>query len=489
MCRCAWCVFLSLLLIMGGGCTSDSSSPSSSSRPNVVFILADDMGYGDLRSYNTESKIPTPHLNRLTENGMRFTDAHSSGSLCVPSRYGLLTGRYPHRENMTDWTERSLIDADQATLATLLRDRGYTTYMVGKWHLGFEGGTEYDCSQPLRGGPRDRGFDHYFGLPASLDIPPYFYIRNRQCVAAPTDTIGANQSDAKIWTDIQGAFWRGGNVAPHFRHEEVLPRLKEEALSYLQTHHEEREQRPFFLYLALTAPHTPWLPPDSLRGTSRAGLYGDFTAQVDGVVGRVVNALDAMGLRENTVVIFSSDNGPVWYPKDVDRFGHRSTHRYRGMKGDAWEGGHRVPFVVRWPGRVPAGTSSDQLLTFTDLVPTIADLTGPALPEDSADGDNLAAVWTADRDSVARGPTVHNALSYLVVRDGPWKLIPGLGSGGFTEPQTRSPAAGDPEGQLYHLGRDPAETNNLYEARPDVVDRLEEQLEHYRSQRPQTDNE
>jgi len=479
-------LILSVCLLLGG-CSAEESSPPES--PNVVVILADDMGYGDVGAFNPESKIPTPRLDSLAKQSKRFTDAHSPGALCVPTRYGLLTGRHPHRERMGEWTERSLIDADQPTMASVLGGRGYETYMVGKWHLGFEGGTEHDCSNPLRGGPVDRGFDHYFGIPASLDIPPYFYIRDDRCAAAPTDTITENTSEKQIWTDIQGPFWRGGKIAPDLQLDQVLPRLTEETVSYLNRHREKQNDRPFFMYLALTAPHTPWLPPDSLRGASGAGLYGDFVVQVDRAVGTVLDALDRLGLRGNTLLVFTSDNGPVWYDKDEQRFGHRSASRYRGMKGDAWEGGHRMPFLVRWPGHVPPGTTSDQLLTFTDLLATVADLTGQPIPPDSTDGVNLGPVVTGARDTVAREGAVVQANAYLTVRDGPWKLIPGLGSGGFTSPRTRTPGPDDPREQLYHLGNDPAEENNLYDQRPEVGERLRSQLRRYREQRPETSSE
>jgi arylsulfatase A-like enzyme len=451
-----------------------------------VFILADDLGIGDLRSYNPEAKTATPHLDQLAEAGMRFTDAHAPGAWCVPSRYGLLTGRHPHRATMGAWTERALIDSSQTTLATLLSNRGYATYMVGKWHLGFDGGTDYDCSQPLRGGPIDHGFDRYFGIPSSLDIPPYFYIRGDECVAAPTDTIGDNQSEANIWTDIQGAFWRGGGIAPGFDHRDVLPRLQQETVSYLNAHAEQQGDRPFFLYLALTAPHTPWLPPDSLRGTTEAGLYGDFVRHVDLTVGRVLGALEQRGLAENTLVVFTSDNGPVWYPKDEQRFDHRATHVYRGMKGDAWEGGHRMPFIARWPGHIPAATTNDQLLTLTDMLATFANLSGSGLPGTArTDGHSLHSILQSAQDTIARDGTVHYTGTYLAIRQGPWKLIPGLGSGGFiTTPSTREPNPGEPPGQLYHLDQDPSEQNNLYDAYPDVVTRLQDRLERYRQQTP-----
>lgn len=465
-----------------GGCFLKDASPE---QPNIVFVLADDMGYGDVGVYNSASKIPTPHIDRLADQGMRFTDAHAPASVCVPSRYGLITGRHPHRARVDEWRERPLTQPNQETIASSLKNRGYTTYMVGKWHLGFEKGENYDCSQPLRGGPVDRGFDHYFGIPASLDQPPYFYIRDNRCVEAPTDTTVGSQSEAEIWTDIQGVFWRAGNMAPGFRHDEVLPRFIEETVSYLNAHPNDHGQAPFFMYLALAAPHTPWLPPDSLRGTTGAGLYGDFVAQVDGAVGRVMNALDQRGMSENTLFIFASDNGPVWYEEDEERFDHRSTHRYRGMKADAWEGGHRVPFIARWPDQVPQGTTSNQLLTFTDMLATFTDVAGSALPSDSTDGYSMRPVLTAERDAIKRDGAVFQSIHYLAVRDGPWKLIPGLGSGGFiSTPNTREPGPDEPNGQLYHLGDDPAEQNNVYDEHPEVVEHLMNRLNQYRQQQP-----
>jgi arylsulfatase A-like enzyme len=479
---CILALFSGLSLLTA--CSTEETS-SSDKDPNILFILADDMGYGDVGAYNPDAKIPTPNIDRLSEQGMRFTDAHASGAVCIPARYGLVTGRHPHREETSEWRERALTGSSQTTIATSLRDRGYQTYMVGKWHLGFEGGTDYDCSDPLQGGPADRGFTHYFGIPASLDQPPYFYIRNNRCVSAPTDTTTGNQSEAGYWTDIQGPFWRAGDKAPGFEHEEVLPRFAQETVSYLESYKEDQTDQPFFMYMALAAPHTPWLPDDSLQGKTGAGSYGDFVRQVDVTVGRVLKALDRLGMRENTLVVFSSDNGPVWYGEDEERFGHQATGQYRGMKSDAWEGGHRVPFIARWPGQIPAGTTNEQLLTFTDMPATFADISGKPLPSDSTDGRSLRPIFMADRDSVARNGAVIQSTYYLAVRDGPWKLIPGLGSGGFiTEPNTREPEPGEPEGQLYHLGRDPGEQNNLYSERPEVVERLRDQLRRYRKQQP-----
>lgn len=442
------------------------TSPAEPSRvpPNVVLILADDLGIGDLRSYNADSKIPTPNLDALAAEGVRFTDAHAPGAWCTPSRYGLLTGRYPSRAADMNWQQRALIEPGQSTLASLLRESGYSTAMIGKWHLGFDGGA--DCARPLRGGPVDRGFDHFFGIHASTDIPPYFYIRDDQCVAAPTRTIAAGTSEGDVWTNIQGAFWRAGAISPGLRLEGVLPRFEEEAVSFLERHHRNASGRPFFLYLALTGPHTPWLPLPRFHEASGAGMYGDFTVQVDDVVGQVTTALQRLGYAENTLVIFTSDNGPVWYPKDVQRFGHRSSHVYRGMKFDLWEGGHRMPFIARWPGRIPAASVSDAPVSFTDLLATLAAASGRELPAPSTlDSENiLPAMLGRPTDRPPRETIVHFAgQGDLAIRQGPWKLIPRRAGG-----------------ELYNLADDASETRNLYAAEPEVVRRLEAALEGHR---------
>lgn len=466
-----------------------SGAAPSGERPNIVFIMADDLGYGDVASFNPEAKVSTPHIDRLAAQGRRFTDAHAPGSWCTPTRYGLLTGSYPFRDEdgMRAWTERSLIEPDQATLASLLKERGYATAMVGKWHLGFEGGTDFDCSEPLEGGPTDRGFDSYFGLHTSLDIPPYFYIRNGECVASPSDSVAGHRSASTIWNDIQGAFWRAGNVAPGFRHAGVLPRLREEAVAVLEQHRREVSSsgQPLFLYLALTAPHTPWLPLDRFQGTSGAGSYGDFVAQTDAVVGEVLSALERLGMTENTLVVFTSDNGPVWFPKDRKRFDHRATDKYRGMKGDAWEGGHRMPFVARWPGRIQAGSASDETISFVDMMATFAAITGSPLPEGAGpDSYNVLPAFLGNTGAEPiREALVHDAVQFDAIRQGPWKLIRGRGSGGFiNEPTQRDPEPGEPEGQLYNLAEDPREQNDLYAEYPQVVDRLSALMGRYKRQ-------
>ena len=453
-------------------------------KPNIVFILADDMGYGDPHCFNAESKIPTPNIDRLAGEGMRFTDAHAPGAVCVPSRYGLLTGRYPFRNTgVRNPAKGALIERGRPTIATVLHERGYETGMIGKWHQGFNGGDHFDGTAPLRGGPVDHGFDTFFGQHASLDIPPYFFIDQVRCVEAPIANTEASSSPD--WTPIQGAFWRVGKIAPTFKHVEALPTYTRKAVEYLESRGKKSaaDSKPFFLYVAFTAPHTPWVPMEQFRGKSMGGLYGDFVAQVDDAAGQVLAALNRAGLAQNTLVIFTSDNGPVWYPEDVKKFGHSATGHWRGMKGDVWEGGHRMPFIVRWPGKVAPGTRCDQTICFTDIMATFAVVAGkPLASTEGEDSYDLVPLLLGQRpaESLREATVVESSQGVLAIRQGDWKLIPHLGSGGFTKPATEKPKPGDPTGQLYNLADDPGETKNLYSAQPQVVQRLAALLEKYK---------
>ena len=447
-------------------------------KPNIVVLLVDDMGYGDPGCYNPQSKISTPNIDRLAREGMRFTDAHAPGPLCHPSRYGLMTGRYPFRTDITRWPKEPLIDEDQTTLASILRDQGYRTAMVGKWHLGFR---ENGYDQPLTGGPVDRGFNSFFGMRASTDIPPYFYIRENRAVTPPTAHIDANHSEG--WTPTQGAFWREGGIAPDLELKGVLPKLTDEACAIIGAHGAKRPARrqPLMLYLAYTAPHTPWLPAPEYVGKSGAGMYGDFTMMVDAQIGRVLAALEKAGMMNDTLLVFTSDNGPVWNPADKERFGHDSAGGLRGMKADTWEAGHRMPFIVRWPGRAEAGSVSDQTICFTDLLATFADVCGAKLPA-GAGPDSFSFLPVLEGGHPAgrpiRGPIVMQAGSStaMMIRSGDWKLINQPGSGGFSHPKTIKPGPGEPAGQLYNLRDDLAETNNLYLEHPGIVARLESEM-------------
>jgi len=471
---------LFLFISFGLGSLSVSATPVAANnpkfKPNIIFIMADDMGYGDIQAYNSDSKIDTPNLNQLAKQGMRFTDAHAPAGLCVQTRYGLLTGQYPFRTTLKERTD-PCIQEEQLTLPGMLKKAGYDTAMLGKWHLGFVGGKDKaDYSQGLHGGPKDRGFDYFFGIPASLDIPPYYWIQNRKPLLAPTETIGDNFSDG--WTRIQGAFWRKGRVAPGFTHAEVLPTISRRANFFLDTRAQlpQKTRKPFFLYLPLPAPHTPWLPGKRFTGKSNASMYGDFVMMVDDMVGQIMKRLEQHGMADDTLLVFTSDNGPVWYPADTERLGHSSTGSLRGMKADSYEGGHRVPFIVRWPSQTPASTVNEHLLCHTDMLATLAVLTGQEVPigqaQDSINQSQL--LFMPKLEEPPRNTLItSNNPKYFGVRMGQWKMITGLGSGGFTQPRDLKPSEGGPTGQLFNLSEDLSETNNLWQKHPEIVKQLE----------------
>ena len=445
--------------------------------PNVVVILADDLGYGDIERYNPASKIPTPNLNRIADEGMRFTDAHSPSAVCTPTRYGLLTGRYAWRTHLKSGVLQgyspNLIDTTRLTLPKLFKEHGYATGATGKWHLGLghRDSTHYDL--PLVPGPNAAGFDYFFGIPSSLDYAPYVFVVNTGLEAQPTEWI--EQSAHR--RQGGGGFWRAGNIAPGFRHADVLPKTTEKAVAFIQDH---AANGPFFLYMPLSAPHTPWLPADDFRGTSGAGYYGDFVTQVDHAVGNILQAID--DLDSETLLIFTSDNGAHWPVNDRTTFGHDANGPWRGQKADIWEGGHRVPFLVRWPGYAEPGSTSDQLVSLTDLMATFATLLGADLPHASAeDSYDFHSVMTGTGTGTRDAMIQHSISGMFAVRQNSWKLILGRGSGGFTNPRRITPEPGEPIGQLYDLSADPAEERNLYLDHPAVVDSLAALLERYQT--------
>ncbi len=480
--------FARVLCLLSAAAVWQSGVATATARetPNVVIILVDDMGYGDPGCFNSESKIPTPNIDGLARDGMRFTDAHAPGPLCHLSRYGLMTGRFPFRAQPGRWSKQATIAEDRMTIASLARSVGYRTAMVGKWHLGFD---EDGYENLLPGGPVDRGFHSYFGIRASTDIPPYFYIRGNKAVAPPTNQIAANNSEG--WTPIQGAFWRAGGIAPGLELKDVLPKFTDEAISVIESHTVQNaaqkaagnQEQPLFLYLAYPAPHTPWLPAPEFLGKSGASMYGDFAVMVDAMIGRVLSSLDKAGMSDETLVIFSSDNGPVWYDEDAERFGHDSSGGLRGMKADAWEAGHRMPFIVRWPGQVAPGAVADQTICFTDVLATLADLVDVELANDQGpDSFSFLDVLQGQQDAAqpTRGPIVMypgGGAPLRMIRSGDWKLINQLGSGGFSQPRRIASAAGQPAGQLYNLHDDLAEEHNLYDLHPQIVRRLRAEME------------
>lgn len=492
-----------------------TQAPADTTRPNIVLVLADDLGYGDVSCYNPQSKIATPHADRLAAEGMRFTDAHTPSAVCTPTRYGLLTGRYCWRTRLKhrvlDGFDPPLIEPGQVTVASLLKEQGYATGAIGKWHLGFQWtdtngnpvpaepldrtgpprpGHDVDFTRPLSGGPTAVGFDYYFGISASLNMSPFCYLRNDRVLHLPV-LHQERMRDANFMAVDEGV------RSPDFTIHGVMPRLAGEAVAFIERRAAE-PTTPFFLYAALTSPHLPVVVNAEYRGRSQAGEYGDFVVETDAFLGAILETLDRTNLADNTLVIFTSDNGGLyhyWEAEEADdvkhyrirgraahiqEFGHQGNARLRGTKADIWEGGHRVPFIVRWPGKTPPGAVGGELIELTDLLATAAGITGVELPPGAGpDSRNiLPALLSAKPTEPVRDFAVHHSLwGVFAIRQGPWKLIPTRGSGGFTHPRQLDPAKeGGPPGQLYHLESDPAETRNVYAEHPDVVRRLSELL-------------
>jgi len=445
--------------------------------PNIVVILADDLGIGDLSAYNAASKIRTPHMNKLAGEGLRFTDMHTPSSVCTPTRYGLMTGRYCWRSSLKKgvlWGfSPVLIEPNRPTLASMLKSKGYDTAGIGKWHLGLGTAPKTDYSKPFDAGPLTAGFDSYFGIPASLDMEPYVWVKNDRVENEPTET----SPGSKHQRDGGDGFWRAGPSAPGFKHVDVLPRLTQAAVNFIADR-TAKPAKPFFLYLPLTGPHTPWLPTPEFLGKSAVGAYGDFVEQTDATVGAILAALDTANLRENTLVILTSDNGSHWPVADIQKWDHRANANLRGQKADIHEAGHRVPFLARWPARIKPGVTA-QTACLTDLYATLATLVGTEIPASAAeDSYSLTPLFESPApQSTQRDATIHHSGDGMfAIRMGDWKLIEGLGSGGFTAPKFIKPKAGEPVGQLYNLKDDPSEAKNLYAENPERVAELMKRL-------------
>lgn len=473
--------------------------------PNIVYILADDLGYGDISIYNAQGKINTPHIDGLAKEGMRFTDAHTTSSVCTPSRYSILTGRYPWRSRLPKGVlrgySRTLIEDGRPTVGTLLQSKSYATAVVGKWHLGVDwvlkaafkdslnpafnkdlmygitnemNPDQIDFSKPPVKGPKTQGFDYSFILPASLDMPPYCYLEND----ALTEPLTGSTPGNKLTSGYTGPFWRAGLKSPSFEFYNVLPMFTNKATDFIKKQAGSKE--PFFLYFPMPAPHTPWLPTAAYVGKSQAGEYGDYVMMVDDAVGQILKTLDSMGLSKNTLVVFTSDNGPYWRENFVQQFGHHAAGPFRGMKGDVFEGGHRVPFIVRYPGKIKPNTKSDAPTTLANLMSTCAELVGNRSAKfQTEDSYSILPILKGKARVVAGQPAIVNISSKgsMDIRKGPWKLVTHLGSGGFTVPSEVTPKAGEPTGQLYNLDTDIHEDNNVYAKYPEKVKELTELLE------------
>ncbi|MEM9888706.1 MAG: arylsulfatase [Bacteroidota bacterium] len=449
--------------------------------PNVIYILADDLGYGDLSCYNEDSKIVTPNIDRLAAGGMKFMDAHSGSSVCTPTRYGILTGRYAWRtylEKGVTWSyDRHLIHPDRMTVADLFQEQGYRTACIGKWHLGLDFGMDsktgtVDFFKPINYGPLEYGFDYFFGIAASLDIPPYLYIENDRITATRIDTIPASSGKA---------FWREGPIGDDFEMEQVLPTFTQKAVKYIESAAEK--ETPFFLYFPLPAPHTPVIPTESFKNESQLNEYGDFVLMVDDLVGQITAALEASGQAENTMIVFTSDNGfaPIAGWQEVMDLGHYPSRELRGHKADIYEGGHRMPFIVQWKDRIIEGRQSDKTICLTDFMATCGSILGVDLPDEVAEDsyDLSPLLFAENRDTFLRTNTVHHSVNgSFAIRAGKWKLNFCPGSGGWSKPR---PAAAKKQGlpsvQLYNLEKDIAEQNNIADVQPEVVTRLTELMQ------------
>jgi len=494
------CVWFCLASIGSLILTSLDENVRAAERPNIVLILADDLGYGDVGCYNKDSKIPTPHLDQLAREGTRFTDAHAPSSVCTPTRYALLTGRYSWRtrlqRNVLGPWDRPLISPERLTVGKLLQQHGYSTACIGKWHLGQTYRTtdsqpptsrnnpmsNVDFAKPIADGPITRGFDHYFGTLVP-NYPPYCFVENDHTVGIPSERATG------------GLFNIPGPMVHGWKLVNIVPEITRHAVQWIDD--TAKTNRPFFLYLPFTSPHYPVVPATEFIGKSQAGAYGDFVYQTDWSIGEVLDALKRSGVADNTLVIVTSDNGPEVtgevnpgvYDR-VQQFGHRSSGELRGAKRDAWEGGHRVPFITRWPGNIPAGAVSDETMCHVDFMATVAAILGAKLPDNAAeDSVNVLPVLLGAKYSApAREATIHHsARGKFAIRKGDWVLVDapsGDDNGTHGEPQWLKDERGytkhDQSGELFNVREDFIERHNEFTKKPQLVSELKTLLEKYK---------
>ncbi|MSU66637.1 MAG: arylsulfatase [Opitutus sp.] len=478
-----WAFLWPLALWFGFGVAS--AAPAE--RPNIVYILADDLGIGDVSCFSPASKWRTPNLDRLAAQGLMFTDAHAASALCTPSRYAFLTGRYAWRgalkQGVLNGYDRSLVEPGRLTLPEFLRTQGYATAMFGKWHLGVDwerngpNPEDVNFARPFGGGPLVHGFERFFGISASLDMPPYVWLDQNQATMVPA---------GRVTDSPPPKLWRAGPISTDLKMEEVEPRLIAKATAYLAERGADRKRQPFFLYLALAAPHTPLLPTPEFEGKTHTTLYGDFVTQVDADVGQVLAALENSGRAQNTIVIFTADNGfaPAAGLAALEALHHRPSAGFRGYKSDLFEGGHRIPYIARWPGHTPAGGRTAELVGQLDFFAACAELLGVRLPDNAAeDSVSLLPLLRGEKPTKPlRAALVHHSgEGRFTIREGQWKLLLWPGSGGWSSPTAKpsqwlSTPVADlsllPPFQLHDLAADPAEQNNVAAAHPEIVQRL-----------------
>ena len=484
---------LSLLLFFG--CLPENKS--NSKFPNIIYILADDLGYGDLSIYNKTSKIKTPHLDQLASEGMRFMDMHSTSSVCTPTRYSILTGEYAWRTSLKSgvlWSYGPLMIPDEKeTVAKLLQRSGYQTAVVGKWHLGLDWQlkTSYQENQIIRNdwglitdykeeiidfsknptkGPTQVGFDYSYILPASLDIPPYVYLENEKF----TQPISNYTEGSNLEGDKDYDFWRPGPMAERFDFYNVLPNFIKKAKTFIDK--AQKNDAPFFLYLPLAAPHTPWVPKENDPYKFDAGMYGAFVQMVDDQVGQLLDHINVHGIADETLLVFTSDNGPYWKPHHIEKYNHRAAKHLKGMKGDIYEAGHRVPFIVRWPHRISQGTIAHGAHSLANFYATVAELL--STPSKALDSYSLLGQLT-DSDSIKEvNPIIHHSsLGHFAIRYGDWKMIEKRGSGGFSAPTYLPTPPGERPERLFNLKDDPSENSNISYKFPKKLEQLKQQLD------------
>jgi len=473
-------VMLYSALFSFSGCNTESQKPKL---PNIIYVLADDLGYGDVSVFNNNGKIKTPNIDKLASEGIRFTDAHTSSAVSTPTRYSILTGRYNWRSHLKQGVlmgeSKALIPTTRITVASMLQKQGYTTAYIGKWHLGWDwamkDSSTIDFSKPITNGPNDLGFDYAYGHCGSLDMAPYVYVENGMPTMIPTK-----------YTQNKGQkMWRRGLTADDFVHEDVTPNFVRRAIKYIGE--KANGDQPFFLYLALPSPHTPILPTKDFQGKS--GLdnpYPDFVMMVDACVGQLLDQVKESGIEENTLIIFTSDNGcsPKADFKQLLSKGHNPSAIYRGTKADIFEGGHRVPLIAKWPPIIKKRLVSDETICTTDFMATCADIVGyKLLDNEGEDSYSLMPLFeNKELQGSFREATVHHSINgNFAIRKGDWKLIMCGGSGGWSYPLPEDTAALDslPKIQLYDIRNDPGETTNLQAKNTEKVIELKALLSKY----------
>ena len=475
-------------------------------KPNIIYVLADDLGYGDISSFNENGKIKTTHIDQLASEGIKFTDAHTSSAVCTPTRYGIITGRYNWRSRLKSGVlggnSKALIPNSRTTVASMLKNQGYNTGFIGKWHLGWDwalknndslGGEGWsakdfnniDFSKPITNGPKDLGFNYSYGHSGSLDMAPYVYVENGIPTVVP-DSVTQNTG--------KYSWWRKGPTSKDFIHDDVTPNFFRRSFKYITK--KAKEENPFFLYLALPSPHTPILPTQEWQDKSKLNPYGDFILMIDSYIGQLTKTIKEAGIEDNTIVIFTSDNGcsPQADYKILKTKNHDPSYVYRGHKADIFEGGHRVPFIVKWPKKINKGITSNETICTTDLMATCAEITGYKLSNNEAeDSYSLMPIFNQKKlNKPFREATVHHSINgSFAIRKDQWKLIMCAGSGGWSFPKPNNKAVLDtlPKYQLYNLKQDPSETNNLIALNSEKVNELKSLLTKYIKQGRSTPGE